>query len=84
MEWYPQPGSKPTPYATEVVRKGKWKMLAYKGQPAELYDIYADPREKINVLDKHPELAKRMAEKLRIWLAEPRKSWLVSRRKTKG
>src|SRR5690606_11454524 len=34
---------KPMPYATEIARRGQWKLLALDGKPVELFDVKADP-----------------------------------------
>ena len=74
FKWATQPGGKPEPYATEVARSGKWKLLAADCKPLGLYDLEADPRESTDLSDKHPEIAKRLTAELRAWLAEPRGS----------
>ncbi|MGI9242153.1 MAG: sulfatase family protein, partial [Verrucomicrobiales bacterium] len=66
---------KPKPYATEIARKGQWKLLARDGKPVELFDIDADLTEKHNVLDKYPEIAKELQDELQAWLAEPRQQF---------
>lgn len=66
---------KPKPYATEIARKGKWKLLAKAGEPVELFDIHADLTEKHNVLEKHPEVAQELQEELNAWLAQPRQEF---------
>lgn len=63
---------KPEPYATEIARHGKWKLLALNGEPVELYDVEADPNERTNVMDHHPETVERLTRELRLWLAEKR------------
>lgn len=63
---------KPKPYATEIVRRGNWKLLAFKGKPVELFDVDADPFERTNVMSKQPELVQSMAAALKEWLAEDR------------
>lgn len=63
---------KPEPFATEVVRKGNWKLLAKDGVPVELFDMEADPNELTNVMDDHPEMVVSLAFELKTWLAEPR------------
>lgn len=63
---------KPEPYATEVVRRGKWKLLALDGEPVELFDIDADPNELNNVMEEHPKIVQRLTSELKAWLAEPR------------
>lgn len=74
-EWYPQPGEKPKPYATEIARNGKWKLLALEGKPVALYDIEQDPREQNNLLNTRPDIANPLGQKIRDWLNEPRRSW---------
>ncbi|TWU54327.1 Arylsulfatase [Rubripirellula tenax] len=63
---------KPKPYATEVVMRGKWKMLALSGKPVELFDVESDPNENRNVLDDHTELVASLAAQLDEWLSAPR------------
>jgi len=41
---------KPRPYATEAVRKGRWKMLLADGKALALYDLLADPLEDHDLL----------------------------------
>ena len=65
---------KPKPYATEVARRGRWKLLAKDGKPVELFDLSKDVAEQRNVLDQHPEVAARLEKELRAWLDEPRQS----------
>ena len=75
-EWYPQPGEKPKPYASEVARRGKWKLLAADGKPLELFDLEKDPGEQQNVLDKFPDVASQLARELQVWLSEPRTPYM--------
>ena len=63
---------KPKPFATEVARRGKWKLLALGGKPVELFDIEADPNEKQNVMADHPDLVTSMSAEITQWLSEPR------------
>jgi len=63
---------KPEPYATEIARLGNWKMLAYKGEPVELYNVEADLYEQKNVLDEHSEIVNVLTQALKKWLDEPR------------
>jgi len=67
-EWYPQPGQKPQPYATEVARRGRWKLLARNGVPGELVDLEADPREQRNLLEDQPRVQKELTARLNRWL----------------
>lgn len=61
--------TKPEPLANEVARKGKWKLLALKGQPVALYNLEKDPDEKINLLAKEKKVSQGLAEELRQWKA---------------
>jgi len=63
---------KPKPYATEIVRRGKWKMLALHGKPVELFDVSTDPYEQTSLLDERKPIAVSMAKELKAWLAENR------------
>ena len=64
--------AKPEPYATEIVRRDKWKLLSLNGEPVELFDVEADPNELDNLLESNPDLAQSMAAEVTRWLAEPR------------
>jgi N-acetylgalactosamine-6-sulfatase len=66
--WYPQPGTKPEPYATEVARRGRWKLLARNGVPGELIDLTVDPREQHNLVKNEPSVREELAGQLRSWL----------------
>tara|TARA_R110002096_G_scaffold147220_3_gene306913 strand:+ start:2527 stop:3876 length:1350 start_codon:yes stop_codon:yes gene_type:complete len=66
---------KPKPYATEIARKGKWKMLAKDGEPVELFNIESDLYEKHNLLKENPEIAEELKKELQAWLAAPRRQF---------
>ncbi|MBB01109.1 MAG: arylsulfatase [Planctomyces sp.] len=59
---------KPEPYATEVALRGKWKLLALKGKPVELFNIEADPNEQQNLLEDYPQLVASLTSELNEWL----------------
>ncbi len=61
---------KPEPYATEVVREGRWKLLAFEGDPVELFNTQTDPTEEQNLLEQEPVCVERMTAALREWLAK--------------
>ena len=65
-------GPKPTPYATTVVTRGKWKMLADSLRPTELFNLEQDHRELYNLLGKHPEIEKELAEVLQRFVTAER------------
>jgi N-acetylgalactosamine-6-sulfatase len=65
---------KPKPYSTEVARKGRWKLLAFEGNPQELFDIETDPFEKNNLINEHLDIVRELTSQLKAWLAEPRLS----------
>jgi len=57
----------------EGVRDRRWKLhLAYpdKGEPmTELFDLLADPSERWNVADEHPDIVARLRERMRRFAA---------------
>ena len=66
---------KPKPYATEVARRGRWKLLARDGKPVELVDIQADPYETVNLLGRQPHIEAELTDQLKAFLAAPRRGW---------
>ena len=64
--------AKPKPYATEIARRGRWKMLARDGVPVELFNIETDLEEKQNLLDQEPEVVESLSVELARWLSQPR------------
>ena len=51
-----------------AIREESWKLLINaNGSRAELYDITVDPKETNNVLEKHPDVAKRLSEAALKW-----------------
>lgn len=65
-------GSKPTPFATEVVRDGNWKLLAMKGESVALYNLEKDPTEQKNVLESEKAIREKLMMKLSAWLEDCR------------
>ena len=63
---------KPKPHATEVAKRGKWKLLALDGKPVELFDVEADPNEQNNVIADYPGLVASLSVEIREWLNAPR------------
>ncbi|MAS97095.1 MAG: aryl-sulfate sulfohydrolase [Verrucomicrobiales bacterium] len=51
-----------------IVRKGNWKLHEYFEDGAfELYDLSADPGEKVNLIEEEPEVFQRMRAELEAW-----------------
>jgi N-acetylgalactosamine-6-sulfatase len=51
-----------------AIRDGKWKLLMNPDRSrVELYDIPSDPTEVDNLADQHPEVVKRLSERLLKW-----------------
>ena len=50
-----------------AVRMGKWKLVAVKGRPWELYDMEADRTETSDLAEKHPERVEAMAARYQAW-----------------
>jgi N-acetylgalactosamine-6-sulfatase len=63
---------KPKPFATEVARRGRWKLLALDGKPVELFDVESDPTETTNLLKTQPGIAAELESELRKFLAAGR------------
>jgi len=55
--------------AQSAIREGRWKYLR-GGEREYLFDLDADRSEKKNLLSTHPEIAKRLREKLTAWSQE--------------
>jgi arylsulfatase A-like enzyme len=68
QRYTPDPG----PKSTEAAVQGQWKLLTRDGVPQELFDLDSDPGETRNLLNEHPELAGKMAQQIRSFLADPR------------
>ncbi len=66
---------KPEPYATEIARNGKWKLLAKDGEPVELFDLESDLYEQRNLLKERPEIVQELTQELQAWLAESRRQF---------
>jgi arylsulfatase len=52
-----------------AVRDGRWKLVARKGEPWELYDIEADRTELHDLAMQHPDLVSRLGEAWEGWAA---------------
>jgi arylsulfatase len=50
-----------------AVRSGQWKLVAFKGQPWELYDIGADRTERHDLAGSMPEKVRELSEKWDQW-----------------
>lgn len=50
-----------------AVRSGKWKLVAMRDKPWELYDMDEDRTESRNLADQHPELVEKLAEMWQSW-----------------
>ncbi len=63
---------KPKPYATEVTRRGRWKLMSMDGRPVALFDLEADPLENSNLLGRQSKVAEDLAAATRAFLTAPR------------
>ena len=50
-----------------AVRAGRWKLVARRGQPWELYDLEADRVERHDLADREPERARELAARWEAW-----------------
>ncbi len=53
-----------------AVRAGKWKLVALKGNPWELYDLDADRTETTNLADSYPELVDKLGAQWCAWASD--------------
>lgn len=63
---------RPEPVATEVVRKGNWKLLTKEGVPVELFNLEDDPYERWDLKKQYPEITEELTKAVNDWLQEPR------------
>jgi len=61
-----------------TVREGRWKLISVRseedlremtGSPYELYDVVADPGERENLAERHPDVVERLGGLLQVWQA---------------
>lgn len=65
---YQRPGLPHDQSPNLAIRSGNWKLLINDdGSKLELYDLAKDRSESTNIADKHPDVAKRLSEKLLAW-----------------
>ena len=56
---------------SSIIRKGNWKLIHYwEDDSEELYDLDSDTGETSNVIDVHPDIAKKLSKKLLVWLQQ--------------
>ncbi len=55
-------------FGSRAVRMGKWKLVALKNKPWELYDMEADRTEMNNIASEEPQLVQQMAAMYDRWL----------------
>jgi choline-sulfatase len=48
-----------------MVRQGRWKFIYYVDAPDQLFDLEADPDELRNLIDKAPQVARKLESELR-------------------
>lgn len=53
-----------------AIRSGKWKLLIARNKARFLFNLEEDPEEKINLLDKEPNIVKNLTNKLNHWSQE--------------
>ena len=53
-----------------AIREGRWKLVALKNEPWELYDIETDRIEGRNLAANEPERVERMAAKWEVWATD--------------
>ncbi len=63
LDFYESDPHIPNSSATEAIRQGDWKLLAWQGQPVELFNLHDDPFERRNLLEVWPEVASQLLNK---------------------
>ncbi len=67
-QWYRYPGDPRQRSPNLAVRDQAWKLLVNAdGTGAELYDLEKDRNETANIVDRHPDVAKRLADQALSW-----------------
>jgi arylsulfatase A-like enzyme len=65
---YLRPGLERDRSPNLAIRSGSWKLLMNAGgSSAELYDLSRSPNEADSVADRHPEIARRLSNRLLAW-----------------
>ncbi len=64
--------------AQSAIREGNWKLLR-AGEREYLFDLEADPSEKKDLADRHPEIADRLRARLETWAGELQPPGLTTR-----
>ena len=61
-----------------MIRKGKWKYIAYPGYPPQLFDLETDPDELDNLAEAKPEIVDKLDKDLRevVDYDEVHKKWV--------
>lgn len=57
-------------HGSEAVRWKQWRLVQFRDGGWRLYDIEADPAEKNNIADQHPEIAAKLEQRYSDWLSE--------------
>ena len=70
--FYPQPGGRPSPYATAMMRSDQWKLLANDSIPVALFDLESDPLEQRNLIDLYPNQVLDLHQEVMEFLQAPR------------
>jgi arylsulfatase A-like enzyme len=56
------------------MKKGRWKVVTGRGHGDELYDLWSDPRESVDLAPESDSLARRLGDELSRWMAEMEKT----------
>ncbi len=65
---FPRPANTEDVSPSLAIRKGNWKLLINQdGTNAQLYNLYEDPRETINLSEKYPDVSKELTDRILEW-----------------
>jgi len=58
-----------------LVQQGRYRLHQRRGESPELYDAQEDPLEQHDRVAEHPEIAKKLSERIRRYIDSPPPSW---------
>ena len=66
-------------WGQSAIREGRWKLIELESGTRMLFDMETDAQENQNVIEQHPEIAKRLQKKLADWRDVQRRPGFVEK-----